>query len=111
MFGYPQKEGIKFSPVSQTEDNKALISDLDGVEALRLPSRTGLSRLYVALLFAVSLLISALLGVWLGSHHFTDLNSICAQKVSQYCRHELVACLSGANLSLSTCRKGRWDKV
>ncbi|MCJ1380834.1 hypothetical protein MMC17_003943 [Xylographa soralifera] len=83
MFRYLREKNIKFSPLPQAEDQKALISESNSVEALDSLSRTKPSRLPVALLFTLSLPIAALLGAWLGSQWFSDADSFCIEHVSQ----------------------------
>ncbi|MCJ1408302.1 hypothetical protein MMC19_002377 [Ptychographa xylographoides] len=85
MFGFARTKNIRFSPVSQEEGQKVLISDSDSFEDVDSPSktRTRPSHLCLALVFAIALPTAALLGAWVGSHRFASLDSLCTQHVSQ----------------------------
>ncbi|MCJ1290036.1 hypothetical protein MMC34_001571 [Xylographa carneopallida] len=83
MFRYLREKSFNFSPLPQAEDQKALISESETVEALDLSTRTIPSRLPKALLFALSLPVATLLGAWLGSQWRSDVDSFCINHVSQ----------------------------
>ena len=86
MFRYLREKSFNFSPLPQAEDQKALISESETVEALDLSTRTIPSRLPKALLFALSLPVATLLGAWLGSQWRSDVDSFCINHVSQSCK-------------------------
>ena len=86
MFKYLHDKSIKFSPLPQAEDRKALISESESAEALDSLPRAKPSRLPLALLFILSLPIAALLGAWLGSQWFSDADDFCTNHVSQSCK-------------------------
>ena len=101
MFGYPPKEIINFSRISQRGDYKALISDSDSVETQEPPQKTRLSLFYVAVPLTIFLSIVAfLLGVWLGGRRVVDSTSLCAEKISRYCTRKFIACLVQALISI-----------
>lgn len=77
----------RFNRASQAEDCETLlIEDKDNEEVQQSnTSRQSLPTLCLLLLWCSSLIIAVIIGVWIGSGHFADVNRLCTEHISQYC--------------------------
>jgi hypothetical protein len=80
-------KGRRFSSASQAEDYETLLTEDKDAEELQQPNNSGKSvpKLFLSLLWFLSLAVAVFTGVWIGSRYFADVDRLCTKHISQYC--------------------------
>jgi hypothetical protein len=85
-------KGQRFSRTSQSEDCETLLTigkEADGLQD-RDNSRKPIPKHCLVLLWFLSLAVAVVVGVWIGSGHFADVDKLCTEHISQYCASRLM---------------------